>query len=280
MRRRSAAVVRLVSSSTRTGRSPSSEPSARRPSSPSSSCTDAEVVLLGEHLGRRHERALVAALHRRRAARRARRRSCPTRRRPAAAGASAPGSPCRRVISSIARCWSPVSANGSCVEERRRRARRRRVCAIPDCSAASARLRGDEADLHAQELVEHEAALAPRRSSAIDSGRWIARSATLRSTRSCASRSSSSSGSAKPRTLHFGERLGDERAQLPGEHLGLARLRVDRHDHAGLLVGDTRPADARRRPGSSSGACRGTRRACRRTRPRCRPRAASRATPG
>ena len=35
----------------------------------------------------------------------------------------------------------------------------------------------------------------------------------------------------------------DERAQLPREHLGLARLRVDGHDHAGLLVGLARAAD-------------------------------------
>ena len=62
IRRRSAAPVRFVSSSTRTGRSPSSVPGSGTVS-PSSSAREREVVLLGEHLGRRHERALVATLH-------------------------------------------------------------------------------------------------------------------------------------------------------------------------------------------------------------------------
>ena len=83
---------------------------------------------------------------------------------------------------------------------------------------------------------------------------------------------SSSSGSAKPRTLHLAERLADERAQLPREHLGLPRLRVDRARSRRSSRRRRPPGRRRRRPGSSSGACRGTRRACRRTRPRCRPR--------
>ena len=63
MRRRSAAVVRFVSSATPTGRSASSEPSAGTGQA-FEHPQRAEVVLLGEHFGRRHERALVAALHR------------------------------------------------------------------------------------------------------------------------------------------------------------------------------------------------------------------------
>ena len=63
MRRRSAAVVRFVSSATPTGRSASNDPAAGTVS-PSSIRTRAEVVLLGEHFGRRHERALISTLHR------------------------------------------------------------------------------------------------------------------------------------------------------------------------------------------------------------------------
>ena len=64
MRRRSAAGVRLVSSADphRPLRRAACPPT--RTTSPSSSDRMRELVLLGEHLGRRHERALVAALHR------------------------------------------------------------------------------------------------------------------------------------------------------------------------------------------------------------------------
>ena len=72
-----------------TGRSPSSEPSSVTVS-PSSELAHRELVLLGQHLGRRHERALVPALHRHEQRVRARRPSCPSRPRPGAGGASAP----------------------------------------------------------------------------------------------------------------------------------------------------------------------------------------------
>ena len=77
--------------------------------------------------------------------------------------------------------------------------------------------------------------------------------------------SSSSSGSAKPARCALRERVGDERAQLPREHLGLARLRVDRARSRRSSRRRRPRGRSRRRPGSSSGACRGTRRACRRT---------------
>ena len=64
MRRRSAAVVRLVSSSTRSGASPAGEQVARRSGTLEAlqQVADARVVLLGQHLGGRHQRPLVAAL--------------------------------------------------------------------------------------------------------------------------------------------------------------------------------------------------------------------------
>ena len=69
-------------------------------------------VLLGQDLGRRHERRLVAGFDRdeRRAA--ARRSSCPRRRRPAGAGASGAAPPCRRRISVHTRSCAPVSFHG------------------------------------------------------------------------------------------------------------------------------------------------------------------------
>ena len=85
----------------------------------------------------------------------------------------------------------------------------------------------------------------PRACSAIDSGRWISRSTrVVRSTRSCAveHRLVERIGEAA-RLVHFASASPTERAQLPREHLGLARLRVDGHDHAGLLVGDAGAAE-------------------------------------
>ena len=81
-------------------------PAARRAASPrsttdssSSSARDRELVLLGEHLGRRHERALVPALHRHEQRGERDDGLARTRRRPAAAGASAPGCAMSSVIS-------------------------------------------------------------------------------------------------------------------------------------------------------------------------------------
>ena len=61
-RLRSAPVTRLVSSSTRSGRSPNRLPGVGH-LEPGEQSPDAGGVLLGEHLGRRHQRPLVAALH-------------------------------------------------------------------------------------------------------------------------------------------------------------------------------------------------------------------------
>ena len=99
----------------------------------------------------------------------------------------------------------------------------------------------DEPDLHAQELVEDRAAVCGRSSSrhrlgpvdgaqrgvAVDEVvpveerlvERIGEAARLRTWRSASATSA---------------------RQLPREHLGFARLRVDGHDHAGLVVGDAR----------------------------------------
>ena len=62
-RLRSAPVTRLVSSSTRSGRSANRLSPRVGTAQPVEQPADAGGVLLGEHLGRRHQRALVAALH-------------------------------------------------------------------------------------------------------------------------------------------------------------------------------------------------------------------------
>ena len=66
MRARSFAVVRLVSSSTAKGRSAKRLPESGPLGSDEAleHPADAERVLLGEHLGRRHQRCLVPALYR------------------------------------------------------------------------------------------------------------------------------------------------------------------------------------------------------------------------
>ena len=100
----------------------------------------------------------------------------------------------------------------------------------------------DEPDLHAQELVEHEAPLGrfelghrlgpvdrPQRDVALDEVVTIEEVFVERIR--------------EPAHGTAGQRVGDERAQLPGEHLGLARLRIDGNDHAGLLVDGARAAD-------------------------------------
>ena len=87
-------------------------------SAPSSAWIVCEV-LLGERLGRRHQRRLMAVLDR--AQHRVQRddRLAASRPRPSAAAASAAARPGRASISPIARRWSPVSANGSpCASQR------------------------------------------------------------------------------------------------------------------------------------------------------------------
>ena len=113
---RSAAPVRLVSRATRRGRRPSRVPGRGR-SGRASSARTSLGVLLGQHLGRGHQGALVAPLDWRSAGRPRPPPSCPSRRRPAAAGAWAAGRPGRDRMAAMASRWAPVRSEGQAVEE-------------------------------------------------------------------------------------------------------------------------------------------------------------------
>ena len=138
---------------------------------------------------------------------------------------------------------------------------------MPDCVGRDRALARDQPDLHAQELVEDQALAAP------PAPRPCARAGGSRGTPRRATR-------ARGRPRDRGDRIGEaalrapaqrvlhELRHLPGRDVGLARLRIDRHDLSGA-IGLARRGRPRRRPGSSSAACRGTRRPCRRARPRC-----------
>ena len=147
------------------------------------------------------------------------------------------------VISAIA----PLLVAG----ERERQLREERVDERTVDVVADARLLGreralarDEPDLHAQELVEHRAAASRRACSAIESGRWIARIARVAVDEVVAIEQRARRAGRRSRApRHFASASRHERAQLPGEHLGLARLRIHGHDHAGLLVGDAGAAE-------------------------------------
>ena len=192
--------------------------------------------LLGEHLGRRHERALVAALHRDQQRRDRDHRLARARPRPAAAGASAPGSRGRRGSRRARACWSA----GELVRQRRRgtgsSSSPSTWCSMPPRSASIARLRST-------------------------SGSWMRRNSSKRSRR-CASapvlrRSragarcgtttcgpGSSFSSARAGRPTAGRRASPAKSSaaatdlldLPRRDVGLPRLRVDRHDDAGLRV--------------------------------------------
>ncbi len=105
------------------------------------------------------------------------------------------------MISSRACCWAPVSANGSPATNASTSGPSTR-CRIPDSSASNARLRATSPTCIRKNSSKMRRPFAAA-SSAIDSGRWMARRAELRSRRSQRSRRASSSGSAKPRARHF-----------------------------------------------------------------------------
>ena len=199
MRRRSAAGVRLVSSATRTGRSPSSVPSSRTVSSPSSDA-HGELVLLGQHLGRGHERALVAALHGGeqrgerddRLARPDLALQQPVHRRRA-----------RHVVGDLrdGRCLVVGERERQRGVERGHERHRRATCSIPVASAASARLRATRAS-----CMRRNSSNFSRLRGGVPVGRR-SRAGGCRGTRCpgrrgrASARSRSSSGSAKPRAL-------------------------------------------------------------------------------
>ena len=147
-------VTRLVSSSTRSGRSPNRLPGSGTFRSPSSARTPV-AVLLGEHLGRRHQRALVPALHRVRAASITATTVLPE-----------PTSPCS------SRCigWGPArsavdlgdhASLGAGERVRQRVVEAAHELAVDDVRQSSRRplelaLAHDQHELHAQQLVERQ----------------------------------------------------------------------------------------------------------------------------
>ena len=113
-------------------------------------------VLLGEDLGRRHQRALPAGVDRARRGERRDHRSCRSRRRPAAGGASARARPRSASISAATRRCAAVSVNGSAAQQRLVQAAARggeRRRALPLALALGQQLR----ELLRQQLVELEA---------------------------------------------------------------------------------------------------------------------------
>ena len=114
---------------------------------------------------------------------------------------------------------------------------------MPDCSAASARLRATSPTCMRRNSSKI------RRRLAASSSRHRLGPVDRAQRRRCGRRGRRDRGTSfverigEPARAQLAQRVRDERAQLPGEDLGLARLRVDRHDHAGLLVGGARPAD-------------------------------------
>ena len=207
-------VTRLVSSSTRSGAVAEQAAPDRARSRPASRRAHAGGVLLGQHLGRRHQRALVPALHARRAARSRRRRVLP-----------APTSPCSRrcigcgparsaSISAIARCWAPVSGKGSAAWNRADE------LAVDDVAdAPGVALDAPACAAPATSCSRSSSSKASRRRAApwraIDSGAWIAANAPVPVDQRRAGRArSAGSGSAK---LAAGpvERLLDPAGDLP-----------------------------------------------------------------
>ena len=233
-RRRSPPVTRLVSSSTRSGRSPN-RLSGRGRADPSSIWRDAGDVLLGEHLGRRHQAPPGARPAPRRAGRSRRRRSCRRRRRPAAAGASGAarrGRPRSRRSPAAARRSARTAA--AAWKRRDQLARRRRGGCRPR-SRSIARLRSTSTS-----CTRSSSSKASRRRarslSAIDSGRWISRSAAPRSIEPerGAARPPAPGRRAAPRAALEG--VLDPAGELPRRELDLLALRVDRHDAPGAVA--------------------------------------------
>ena len=114
-------------------------------------------MLLGERLGRRHQRRLVAGLERAQHRVQGDRRSCPSRPRPSAAAASARPESRSASISPNAARWSPVSSNGSEASQRATSsAGRPRAIAIPGRSSRRARRRAASATWCRKQLLERE----------------------------------------------------------------------------------------------------------------------------
>ena len=87
------------------------------------------------------------------------------------------------------------------------------------------------------------------------SGRWMPRYALPRSTSRCSARQVAVERIGEAPRLRALQARRHRAPELPGVHLGLPRLRVHGHDGAGDVGAGRRDRRARRRRGSSSGAC-------------------------
>ena len=249
---RSLPVTRLVSSATRSGRSPKIGAGSGTARSPSSA-GDAGVVLLGQHLGRRHQRALVAALRRRRAAPSPPRRSCRCPTSPCSSRCIGWGPARSASISAIARRCAPGQrerqplveaphqlAADDVADAERPRARAPACAARARAAPAAARRRRGGAG--------------PRSFSAIVSGRWMPKQRGRRSTSPSRSPHVPGHRVGDAPVLAAPQRLLDELGDLPGVEGHLLALRVDRHDAAGPVADqvDDRVRHLERRRGSTS----------------------------
>ncbi len=240
MRRRSAAVVRFVRSSTRTGRSPSNEPAALTVR-PSSICAELRKCCSASTSVGAIERALVAALYRHE-----QRRERDDGLARADVALQEPVHRCgrRHVAGDLGdRRSLIVREHERKLSDKCREQRAVDGVANPRLLRRERTLAGDEPDLHAEELVEDEPS--PRLRQLLTGPRTmdrpqrdVARDEVMRvdDVRVGGERIG------KPPFLALRERVRDQRAHLPRQDVGLSRLRIDGHDHAGLLVGDTRPA--------------------------------------
>ena len=117
-------------------------------------------VLLGERLGRRHQRRLARRPRPRAASRRARRRSCPSPTSPISSRCIG-RSPARSASTvSIAWRWSSVGVNGSESASQRRRQLAGRLERLGAGALAAAGAAAQQRDLEQQQLLEREPAAA------------------------------------------------------------------------------------------------------------------------
>ena len=199
---------------------------------------DRPEVLTGEHLGRRDQRRLTAALRRPGASRAARRASCPSRPRPARAGSSASRPRRSRAI------WSPTDDLVGSARERQRRVEAARGAhpargASPTARGRTAAAGGARPAARTPRACA--ACCAPARSAPRSRGDGCARSRCARRAVRAARRRSSGSGSAtgpspsSTRSMIFVQLPARDRARGGIDRDRQVRVRL-RGQPRGLLV--------------------------------------------
>ena len=132
----------------------------------------------------------------------------------------------------------PLLVAGELVRERGEEPARRSspstVCAIPDASASIARLRATSPTCIRRNSSKRSRRCALRAAS-IDAGWWTSRYA-VGAVDAASARRGRPRAASRPARPPSRARSADDRLDLPRRHVGLARLRVDRHDDPGLRV--------------------------------------------